>query len=146
RCCVGFDRFASYLLGELDGIAKDAAWAARITGIGRDAITDLARRLTTHRSLIMVNYAVQRADHGEQPIWMSVVLAAMAGSMGRPGCGWWRPGGRWTRRALPEAAPSWRRYPRFPTRFRTSSPSPGSPMPCCVRARSSTTTADASPA
>ncbi|GAA3464419.1 molybdopterin-dependent oxidoreductase [Saccharothrix longispora] len=88
RCCVGFDRFASYLLGELDGIAKDAAWAARITGIGRDAITDLARRLTTHRSLIMVNYAVQRADHGEQPIWMSVVLAAMAGSMGRPGCGW----------------------------------------------------------
>jgi biotin/methionine sulfoxide reductase len=36
----------------------------------------------------MVNYAIQRADHGEQPIWMSVLLAAMAGSMGRPGCGW----------------------------------------------------------
>ncbi len=88
RCCVGFDRFASYLVGELDGIPKDAAWAAKITGIGRDAITDLAGRLTTQRSLIMVNYAVQRADHGEQPIWMSVVLAAMAGSMGRPGCGW----------------------------------------------------------
>ncbi|MEU7296393.1 molybdopterin-dependent oxidoreductase [Streptomyces exfoliatus] len=88
RCCVGFDRFASYLLGELDGVPKDAAWAARITGIGRDAITDLARRLTTQRSLVMVNYAVQRADHGEQPIWMSVVLAAMAGSMGRSGCGW----------------------------------------------------------
>jgi biotin/methionine sulfoxide reductase len=88
RCCVGFDRFAAYLLGELDGIPKDAAWAAKITGIGREAITDLARRLTTRRSLIMVNYAVQRADHGEQPIWMSVVLAAMAGSMGRPGGGW----------------------------------------------------------
>ncbi|MFI5809272.1 molybdopterin-dependent oxidoreductase, partial [Streptomyces sp. NPDC051561] len=42
----------------------------------------------SQRSLIMVNYAVQRADHGEQPIWMSVVLAAMTGSMGRPGCGW----------------------------------------------------------
>jgi biotin/methionine sulfoxide reductase len=88
RCCVGFDRFASYLVGELDGVRKDAAWAAEITGIGRDAITDLARRLTSRRSLIMVNYAVQRADHGEQPIWMSVVLAAMAGSMGRTGCGW----------------------------------------------------------
>ena len=88
RCCVGFDRFASYLTGELDGVPKDAAWAAGITGISRDAITDLARRLTTQRSLIMVNYAVQRADHGEQPIWMSVVLAAMAGSMGRSGCGW----------------------------------------------------------
>ncbi len=88
RCCVGFDRFASYLLGELDGVPKDAAWAAGITGIGRDVLCDLARRLTARRSLIMVNYAVQRADHGEQPIWMSVVLAAMTGSMGRPGCGW----------------------------------------------------------
>lgn len=88
RCCVGFDRFASYLLGEVDGVPKDAAWAAEITGLGRDALVDLARRLTAQRSLITVNYAVQRADHGEQPIWMSVVLAAMAGSMGRPGRGW----------------------------------------------------------
>ncbi|MGA5498095.1 molybdopterin-dependent oxidoreductase [Streptomyces cinereoruber] len=88
RCCTGFDRFASYLTGELDGVVKDAGWAAGITGIGREAITGLARRLSTQRSLIMVNYAIQRADHGEQPIWMSVVLAAMAGSMGRPGCGW----------------------------------------------------------
>lgn len=88
RCCTGFDRFASYLTGELDGVVKDAGWAAGITGIGREAITGLAHRLSTQRSLIMVNYAIQRADHGEQPIWMSVVLAAMAGSMGRPGCGW----------------------------------------------------------
>ncbi|GAA2307554.1 molybdopterin guanine dinucleotide-containing S/N-oxide reductase [Streptomyces hawaiiensis] len=88
RCCVGFDRFASYVTGESDGLVKDADWAAGITGISRDTITDLARRLSTQRSLIMVNYAIQRADHGEQPIWMSVVLAAMAGSMGRPGCGW----------------------------------------------------------
>ncbi|WP_221358625.1 molybdopterin-dependent oxidoreductase [Streptomyces beigongshangae] len=88
RCCVGFDRFASYLTGEFDGVAKDAAWAARITGTSGDTLTELARRLSTRRSLIMVNYAIQRADHGEQPIWMSVVLAAMAGSMGRPGCGW----------------------------------------------------------
>ncbi|GAA2093638.1 molybdopterin guanine dinucleotide-containing S/N-oxide reductase [Kitasatospora saccharophila] len=88
RCCTGFDRFAGYLLGEADGVPKDAAWAARITGLDRDTITGLARRLTERRSLVMVNYAVQRADHGEQPIWMSVVLAAMAGSMGRPGGGW----------------------------------------------------------
>ncbi|MFJ5879822.1 molybdopterin-dependent oxidoreductase [Kitasatospora cineracea] len=88
RCCTGFDRFAAYLTGETDGTPKDARWAARITGIDPETITDLARRLTTRRSLIMVNYAIQRADHGEQPIWMSVVLAAMAGSMGRPGGGW----------------------------------------------------------
>jgi biotin/methionine sulfoxide reductase len=72
----------------VDGVVKDADWAGRITGIGRDTITDLARRMSAQRSLVMVNYAVQRADHGEQPIWMSVVLAAMAGSLGRPGCGW----------------------------------------------------------
>ncbi|MGW1927905.1 molybdopterin-dependent oxidoreductase [Streptomyces sp. NPDC001919] len=88
RCCVGFDRFASYLRGDADGVPKDAAWAAEITGISCDTITDLAHGLATRRSLVMVNYAVQRADHGEQPIWMSVVLAAMTGSMGRPGGGW----------------------------------------------------------
>jgi biotin/methionine sulfoxide reductase len=88
RCCTGFDRFAAYLTGEADGVVKDTAWAAGVTGIGHGTITDLARRLTAQRSLIMVNYAIQRADHGEQPIWMSVVLAAMAGSLGRPGCGW----------------------------------------------------------
>ncbi|WP_033258677.1 MULTISPECIES: molybdopterin-dependent oxidoreductase [Kitasatospora] len=88
RCCTGFDRFADYLLGGADGVPKDAAWAARITGLDRAALTGLARRLTERRSVVMVNYAVQRADHGEQPIWMSVVLAAMAGSMGRPGGGW----------------------------------------------------------
>ncbi|MFE6489173.1 molybdopterin-dependent oxidoreductase, partial [Streptomyces sp. NPDC057757] len=88
RCCEGFDRFAFYLTGDVDGVVKDADWAARITGISRDTISDLALRLSAQRSLIMVNYAIQRADHGEQPIWMSVVLAAMAGSLGRPGCGW----------------------------------------------------------
>ncbi|MFF4340690.1 molybdopterin-dependent oxidoreductase [Kitasatospora sp. NPDC001540] len=88
RCCTGFDRFADYLLGEVDGVPKDAVWAAGITGIDRGTLTDLARRLTAQRSLVTVNYAVQRADHGEQPIWTSVVLAAMAGSMGRPGGGW----------------------------------------------------------
>ena len=29
RCCTGFDRLAAYLLGESDGIAKDAEWALR---------------------------------------------------------------------------------------------------------------------
>ncbi|GHA49433.1 biotin transporter BioY [Streptomyces spiroverticillatus] len=88
RCCEGFDRFTSYLTGDGDGVVKDARWAAAITGVERDTIIDLSRRLFAQRSLVMVNYAIQRADHGEQPVWMSVVLAAMAGSLGRPGCGW----------------------------------------------------------
>jgi biotin/methionine sulfoxide reductase len=30
---------------------------------------------------------LNRADHGEQPYWMAVTLAAMSGSMGKPGGG-----------------------------------------------------------
>ena len=37
RCTVGFDRFEAYLLGAADGHAKDAAWAAAITGLRRGA-------------------------------------------------------------------------------------------------------------
>jgi biotin/methionine sulfoxide reductase len=30
RCCVGFDRFAAYVLDEADGVPKDARWAGEI--------------------------------------------------------------------------------------------------------------------
>ena len=87
RCCVGYERFERYLLGEADGVAKDAGWAARIAGIDAGTIEGLARRIAAHRTVIAVSYSIQRADHGEQPYWMAVVLAAMSGSMGRPGGG-----------------------------------------------------------
>ena len=31
--------------------------------------------------------SLQRAEHGEQPVWMAVVLAAMLGQIGLPGGG-----------------------------------------------------------
>jgi biotin/methionine sulfoxide reductase len=87
RYCVGYQRFQDYLLGRTDGTPKDAAWAASITGIAAEAITALARRMAATRALVCTSWSVQRADHGEQPVWMTVVLAAMLGQIGLPGGG-----------------------------------------------------------
>ena len=87
RCCTGFDRLRAYLLGETDGIAKDADWAAAIAGMPAETIRALARRMASCRTLIAVSWSVQRADHGEQPYWMTIALAAMLGQIGLPGGG-----------------------------------------------------------
>ncbi len=87
RCCVGWDRFRAYLTGEADGIKRDAAWAAGITGLDAATINELARLVARHRTVIAVSWSIQRAHHGEQPYWAAVALAAMSGSMGRPGGG-----------------------------------------------------------
>lgn len=42
RCTTGYAVFASYLLGESDGIAKTAEWAAEICGVGAAKIRELA--------------------------------------------------------------------------------------------------------
>ena len=87
RYCVGFDRFAPYLAGTSDGVPKDAQWAAGICGLAADKISALARRMWRQRTLINISWSIQRGDHGEQPYWMAVVLAAMLGGIGRPGEG-----------------------------------------------------------
>ena len=87
RYCTGYDRFEPYLLGESDGIAKDAGWAAEITGLDAETIRNLARRMAATRTMITVSWSVQRCDHGEQPCWMAITLAAMLGQIGLPGGG-----------------------------------------------------------
>jgi biotin/methionine sulfoxide reductase len=88
RYTVGWPVFERYLLGETDGQPKDAAWAAGITGVPANDITALARRLHGRRALIVVAHALQRAEHGEQPVWMGMVLAAALGQIGLPGGGY----------------------------------------------------------
>ena len=85
--CTGFDRVRPYLLGEADGVAKDAGWAAAICGIDAGAIRALARRMAATRTMIAVAWSLQRADHGEQPLWAALTLAAMLGQVGLPGGG-----------------------------------------------------------
>jgi len=87
KYCVGFERFLPYLTGDSDGVAKDAVWAATITDISADDITALARRMADGRTMISLSWSIQRGDHGEQPYWMSAVLAAMLGQIGLPGGG-----------------------------------------------------------
>lgn len=87
RYCTGFDRFLPYLTGADDGKPKDADWAAGITGIAADKITGLARRMAAGPTLINASWSLTRQQNGEQNYWMLVVLAAMLGDIGVPGCG-----------------------------------------------------------
>lgn len=87
RCTVGFERFLPYLLGESDGIAKTAEWAAPICEATPARIRDLARRMSEKRTMINLSWSLQRAMGGEQPYWMAVILASMLGQIGTPGGG-----------------------------------------------------------
>ncbi len=87
RYTTGFETFEPYLTGAADGIEKSAEWAADIAGIEADTIRNLARRMAAGRTMIATSYSLQRGDHGEQPFWMTAVLAAMLGQIGLPGGG-----------------------------------------------------------
>ncbi|CAE6952059.1 Dimethyl sulfoxide/trimethylamine N-oxide reductase [Paraburkholderia nemoris] len=85
--CEGFEPFRRYLMGVADGVPKDHVWASRICGINAETIRGLARQMAAHKTLVTTAWSVQRADHGEQPVWMTVVLASLLGRVGEPGCG-----------------------------------------------------------
>src|SRR5260370_21319854 len=76
-------------MGRADGELKTAAWAAPICGVDAEAIAGLARRLAGKRTLVVASHSLQRAEHGEQPIWIAAVLAAMLGQIGLPGGGYY---------------------------------------------------------
>jgi biotin/methionine sulfoxide reductase len=88
RYTTGWPMLEDYLFGRGDGQPKDAAWAASITGIPPERITALAHRLAGKRVLVTVAHSLQRAEHGEQPVWAGVALAAMLGQIGLPGGGY----------------------------------------------------------
>lgn len=87
RYTEGYGRFEAYVTGHTDGRAKDADWAAGITGLEAETIRSLAREMAKKRTMISVSWSIQRADHGEQPYWMAMTLAAMLGQIGLPGGG-----------------------------------------------------------
>ena len=83
----GFDNFLPYLLGDLDGVVKDANWASEISEISSDEIISLARDMSSKRTMISVSWSLTRQDHGEQPFWAAIMLASMLGQIGLPGGG-----------------------------------------------------------
>ncbi|MGI9616250.1 MAG: molybdopterin-dependent oxidoreductase, partial [Acidimicrobiales bacterium] len=97
RYCVGWPQLWAYLDGRSGGSdgtqPRTARWAAGITGIDEAAIVDLAELLASTRTLINLSLSVQRADHGEQPYWMALALAAALGQIGLPGGGFAFPFG-----------------------------------------------------
>ena len=87
RYCSGFEQVRAYIMGERDGQPKDADWAASITGVDADTIRTLARDMARTRTMLGASWSLQRADHGEQPYWAVILLAACLGQIGLPGGG-----------------------------------------------------------
>ncbi|WP_425838422.1 molybdopterin-dependent oxidoreductase [Streptomyces fractus] len=85
--CVGYERFLPYLRGTVDGVPKNPAWAERLTTVPADRIVRLAREMAASRTMINLSWSLQRQQHGEQPVWLGVTLAAMLGQIGLPGGG-----------------------------------------------------------
>ncbi|MGH8920893.1 MAG: molybdopterin-dependent oxidoreductase, partial [Actinomycetes bacterium] len=87
RYCVGAEELVAYLAGDEDGVAKTPEWAEAISEVPAATIRGLARQLAERRSLITTSWSLQRSQHGEQPVWMSIALAALVGQIGLPGGG-----------------------------------------------------------
>lgn len=88
RYCEGWRQFEAYVLGNTDGQAKTPRWAAAICRTPEDKIASLARELVGKRVLVTVSHSLQRAEHGEQPVWLGLALAAVLGQPGLPGGGY----------------------------------------------------------
>jgi len=141
RLTVGFERFEAYLIGRDDGIAKDARWAEALSGVPAARIERLAHELCDTRSLVNTAWSLQRADHGEQPFWALVSLAACIGQIGLPGGGFGVGYGAANLMGSPHHRFAGPVLPRAAMPSRTSSRWRASPISCCIPARRSSTTA-----
>jgi biotin/methionine sulfoxide reductase len=87
RCAVGFAPFAAYLRGETDATPKTPEWAAPLTDVPAATIRRLAMEAASSENMLTATWSIQRAEHGEQPWWALVALAAMLGTIGKAGQG-----------------------------------------------------------
>ena len=98
--CIGFDQsqmphgvegaesYRDYILGTFDGVPKTPQWAAEITAVSAQKITQIAREYATIKpAMLYQGYGMQRRAYGEQVVRAGCVLAAMTGNVGIPG-GW----------------------------------------------------------
>ena len=88
RYCDGWDDVRGLPAGPQRRRAEDGRLGRAICGVPEAAIDALARSLPGKRVLVVVAHSLQRAEHGEQPVWMGAVLAAALGQIGLPGGGY----------------------------------------------------------
>ena len=88
RCTSGWAELRAYIMGDTDGVPKSADWAAPICDLSAADIRALAQVLPGKRSLVSLAWGLQRADHGEQPLWAGLALACVLGQIGKPGTGY----------------------------------------------------------
>lgn len=86
RYTSGWEAFSAYLEGRTDQQPKTPEWAETISGVAAADIRALAEEAARKRTLVTVSYSLQRAENGEQPVWMALVLSAMIGGA-KPGSG-----------------------------------------------------------
>ncbi|WP_297189312.1 DMSO/selenate family reductase complex A subunit [uncultured Corynebacterium sp.] len=100
KYCSGFDEehlpegapknssYRAYLEGKKDGVPKTPEWAARITGVPAQKITQLAREIGNAKPVaINQGWGPQRHANGENQARAIFTLAAMCGDIGVPGGG-----------------------------------------------------------
>ena len=87
RCTSGWEAWRTYLLGETDGVPKSAEWASALSDVPAAVIRAISADLVSRKSMIAVNWGLQRADHGEQVIWAALGLACIVGQIGGKGTG-----------------------------------------------------------
>lgn len=94
RLSVGFDKFADYVLGKEDGIAKTPKWASAKCGVPTYTIKALAREFAAKVTSIMHSFggSMIRGPYSSEPARLEVILLAMQG-LGKPGVhqeNWWK--------------------------------------------------------
>jgi biotin/methionine sulfoxide reductase len=86
RFTTGADQFIAYLNGN-DGTEKTLDWAAALADVPVAELQALWDSIATGRVMLTASWSLQRGDHGEQPFWALIALAAMLGQIGLPGGG-----------------------------------------------------------
>jgi biotin/methionine sulfoxide reductase len=76
------------VLGHAEGIPKTPEWAEAISRAPADRLRRLAHEMAAGRTLVNVVFALQRGEHGDQPVFAGLTLAAFLGQIGLPGGGY----------------------------------------------------------